>query len=54
MAITGGRTQRNGTSKRRGRTRFSSVAIRDALLKMGLTEGWPQNLERLAKLPEKF
>jgi len=33
------------------RTRFNSVAIRDAMLKMGMTEGWSQSLERLAKEP---
>ncbi len=30
------------------RTRFESAAIRDAMLKMGMTEGWSQSLERLA------
>jgi len=29
------------------RTRFESRAIRDAMLKMGMTEGWTQSLERL-------
>ncbi len=31
-------------------TCFESVAIRDAMLKMGMTEGWSQSLEQLAKL----
>jgi len=30
------------------RTRFESAAIRDAMLKMGMTEGWTESLERLA------
>ncbi len=29
------------------RTRFESGAVRDAMLKMGMTEGWSQSLERL-------
>lgn len=32
------------------RTRFESSAIRDALLKMGMLEGWSQSLERLDTL----
>lgn len=31
------------------RIRFESVAVRDAMLKMGMTEGWSQSLERLAE-----
>lgn len=31
-------------------TRFESAGIRDAMLKMGMTEGWSQSLERLANL----
>lgn len=30
------------------RTRFESTAIRDAMVKMGMNEGWSQSLERLA------
>jgi uncharacterized protein YndB with AHSA1/START domain len=30
------------------RTRFDSAAIREAMLKMGMTEGWSQSLDRLA------
>lgn len=29
------------------RTRFESAAIRDAMLRMGMTEGWTQSLEGL-------
>jgi uncharacterized protein YndB with AHSA1/START domain len=32
------------------RTRFESAAIRDAMLKMGMLEGWSQSLERLDTL----
>jgi uncharacterized protein YndB with AHSA1/START domain len=32
------------------RTRFESVAIRDLFLKIGMSEGWSQSLERLAAL----
>lgn len=35
------------------RTRFRSVRIRDAMLKMGMTEGWSQSLERLRDLLAK-
>jgi uncharacterized protein YndB with AHSA1/START domain len=31
------------------RTRFESAAIRDAMVKHGMNEGWSQSLERLAK-----
>jgi uncharacterized protein YndB with AHSA1/START domain len=37
-----------GMTKLTIRTRFESVAIRDALLKIGMNEGWSQSLERLA------
>jgi uncharacterized protein YndB with AHSA1/START domain len=30
------------------RTRFESAAIRDAMVKMGMNEGWSQSLDRLA------
>ena len=39
-----------GKTKLTIRTRFESTAIRDAMLKMGMTEGWGQSLERLASL----
>jgi uncharacterized protein YndB with AHSA1/START domain len=32
------------------RTKFKSTAIRDAMLKMGMTDGWSQSLERLRDL----
>jgi uncharacterized protein YndB with AHSA1/START domain len=32
------------------RTRFESPDIRDAMLKMGITDGWAQSLERLAEV----
>jgi uncharacterized protein YndB with AHSA1/START domain len=32
------------------RTRFESAAIRDAMLKMGMTEGWSQSLDRLTDI----
>jgi uncharacterized protein YndB with AHSA1/START domain len=32
------------------RVRFASVAIRDAMLKLGMNEGWSQSLERLGVL----
>jgi uncharacterized protein YndB with AHSA1/START domain len=35
------------------RTRFETVAIRDAMVKMGMNEGWSQSLERLAALLAK-
>jgi len=36
-----------GKTKLTIRTRFESAAIRDAILKMGMTEGWGGSLERL-------
>jgi len=36
------------------RTRFQSAAIRDAMLKMGMNEGWSLSLERLTKLLPKL
>jgi uncharacterized protein YndB with AHSA1/START domain len=30
------------------RTRFNSVAMREAMLRIGITEGWSQSLDRLA------
>jgi uncharacterized protein YndB with AHSA1/START domain len=38
----------HGKTKLTVRTLFESAAIRDAMLKMGMTEGWGQSLERLA------
>lgn len=38
-----------GKTKLTIRTRFESAAIRDAMLRIGMTEGWSQSLERLAK-----
>ena len=35
------------------RSRFESAAIRDALLKIGMNEGWSQSLERLASVTAK-
>jgi uncharacterized protein YndB with AHSA1/START domain len=32
------------------RTGFDSTALRDAMLKMGMTEGWSQSLDRLGNL----
>lgn len=31
-------------------TTFASIAIRDAMLKMGMNEGWSESLDRLAEL----
>ena len=39
--------EHDGKTKLTIRTRFNSVAIRDAMLKMGMTEGWSQSLDRL-------
>lgn len=41
---------RGGKTKLTVRTRFESPAVRDALVKMGMNEGWSQSLERLATL----
>ncbi len=38
-----------GKTKLMIRTRFESTAIHDAMLKMGMTEGWSQSLDRLAE-----
>jgi len=35
------------------RLRFDSAAVRDALLKLGMAQGWSQSLERLAELLTK-
>jgi uncharacterized protein YndB with AHSA1/START domain len=36
-----------GKTKLTVRTRFNSTAIRDAMVKMGMSEGWAQSLDRL-------
>jgi len=38
----------DGQTKLTIRSRFESAAIRDAMLKIGMNEGWSQSLERLA------
>lgn len=38
-----------GKTKLTIRTRFESAVIRDAMLRIGMTEGWSQSLERLAR-----
>ena len=42
-----------GSTRLTIRTRFETVAIRDAMVKMGMNEGWTQSLERLAALLAK-
>jgi uncharacterized protein YndB with AHSA1/START domain len=39
--------EQGGKTKLTIRLRFESAAIRDALLKIGLAQGWSQSLERL-------
>jgi uncharacterized protein YndB with AHSA1/START domain len=39
-----------GKTKLTVRTKFQSLAIRDAMLKMGMNEGWSQSLDRLSTL----
>jgi uncharacterized protein YndB with AHSA1/START domain len=39
--------EHDGKTKLTIRTRFASLAVRDAMLKMGMSEGWTQSLERL-------
>jgi uncharacterized protein YndB with AHSA1/START domain len=39
---------RDGKTRLAILTRFESVAIRDAMVRMGMNEGWSQSLERLA------
>jgi uncharacterized protein YndB with AHSA1/START domain len=43
-----------GKTKLTVRSRFESMAIRDAMKKMGMTEGWSQSLERLTDLLKKM
>jgi uncharacterized protein YndB with AHSA1/START domain len=38
-----------GKTKLTIRTRFESAAIRDAMVKMGMNEGWSESLERLTE-----
>jgi uncharacterized protein YndB with AHSA1/START domain len=40
----------NGKTKLTLRTRFESAAVRDAMVKMGMPDGWNQSLDRLATL----
>jgi uncharacterized protein YndB with AHSA1/START domain len=44
----------DGKTRLTVRTRFNSVSIRDAMIKMGMTEGWSQSLDRLAELLTKL
>jgi uncharacterized protein YndB with AHSA1/START domain len=32
------------------RTRFETAEIRDSMMKMGMTDGWAQSMERLAEV----
>jgi hypothetical protein len=41
----------DGTTNLTIRVRLSSVAIRDAMVKLGMNEGWSQSLERLEGTP---
>jgi uncharacterized protein YndB with AHSA1/START domain len=40
----------NGDTRLTIRMRFGLVAIRDAMVKMGMNEGWSQSLDRLTRL----
>jgi len=42
----------NGKTRLTVHVRFGSIAIRDAMLKMGMHAGWSQSLERLAELTQ--
>ena len=42
--------KQGGKTKLTVRLRFESAAIRDAMVKMGMNEGWSQSLERLAEV----
>jgi uncharacterized protein YndB with AHSA1/START domain len=42
--------EHDGKTKLTIRTRFNSIAVRDAMLKMQMAEGWAQSLERLEDL----
>jgi uncharacterized protein YndB with AHSA1/START domain len=43
-----------GKTKLTVRTRFHSMAVRDAMVKMGMNEGWSLSLERLTELLPKL
>lgn len=43
-----------GNTKVTVRMLFKSVAVRDAMVKMGMNEGWSQSLDRLGELLEKL
>lgn len=43
-----------GMTKLTIRTRFDSTAIRDAMLKLGMTEGWSQSLDRLVAVVQQL
>jgi uncharacterized protein YndB with AHSA1/START domain len=43
-----------GKTKLTVRMRFESAAVRDALLKIGMTEGWSQSMERLKEVLAKI
>ncbi len=42
--------EQDGKTKLTIRIRFESAAVRDSLLRIGMTEGWSQSLERLEAL----
>jgi uncharacterized protein YndB with AHSA1/START domain len=46
--------EESGGTKVTIRMRFEAVEIRDAMLKMGMTEGWSQSLDRQAELLAKL
>lgn len=45
--------EQGGQTRLAIRTIFSSAAVRDAMLRMGMSEGWSQSLERLSALVAK-
>jgi uncharacterized protein YndB with AHSA1/START domain len=45
--------EQGGKTKLTIRIRFESAAVRDALVKIGMAQGWSQRLERLAELLAK-
>jgi len=47
-------TERAGKTTLTVRQRFESPTVRDALLKIGMSEGWSQSMERLGMLLEKL
>ncbi len=44
----------NGKTHMKVQTRFENVAERDAFVKIGMTEGWSQSLDKLAELIAKM